>query len=184
MKKIALICLALVLMSSLAFSGAVYDQLEKEAKVAHEGVKEITYDQFMELRSSGEEYVLLDVLGPATYREGHIPGAENFPVRDINKENADQKLNKDSNIVVYCGSFKCMASVKAAKELTKLGYRVLDYKGGLQEWIDKGNELATALCGKCGQIKSSDVCCKADAPKCGKCGLDKGAPGCCKLPKK
>ncbi len=40
-----------------------------------------------------------------------------------------------------------------------------------------------ALCGKCGQVKGSDLCCKAGAEKCGKCGLDKGSPGCCKLPK-
>jgi rhodanese-related sulfurtransferase len=143
MKKMALICMTLVLISSLAFSGEIYDRLLKEDKEAHEGVKEITYGQFMELRSSGEEYVLLDVLGPATYREGHIPGAENFPVMEINKKSAAKRLDKDSNIVVYCGSFNCMASVKAAKELAKSGYRVLDYKGGLREWIDKGNNLET-----------------------------------------
>ena len=40
------------------------------------------------------------------------------------------------------------------------------------------------LCAKCGQVKGSDVCCKADAVKCDKCDLAKGAPGCCKLPKK
>jgi len=40
-----------------------------------------------------------------------------------------------------------------------------------------------ALCGACGQVKGSDLCCKADAEKCGKCGLTKGSPGCCKLPK-
>lgn len=39
-----------------------------------------------------------------------------------------------------------------------------------------------SLCGKCGQIKGSDVCCKADAVKCEKCGLAQGSPGCCKLP--
>jgi hypothetical protein len=36
------------------------------------------------------------------------------------------------------------------------------------------------LCAKCGQVKGSDVCCKADAVKCTKCGKDKGSPGCCK----
>ncbi len=40
-----------------------------------------------------------------------------------------------------------------------------------------------ALCGKCGQVKGSDSCCKADAEKCGACGLVKGSPGCCKMPK-
>ena len=38
------------------------------------------------------------------------------------------------------------------------------------------------LCSKCGQIKGSDLCCKAGQEKCPKCGLAKGSPGCCKLP--
>ena len=45
------------------------------------------------------------------------------------------------------------------------------------------NAATSALCTKCGQIKGTDVCCKAGAEKCAKCGLDKGSPGCCKLPK-
>jgi hypothetical protein len=37
------------------------------------------------------------------------------------------------------------------------------------------------LCFKCGQVKGSDMCCKAGAEKCSKCGLTKGSPGCCRL---
>ncbi len=47
----------------------------------------------------------------------------------------------------------------------------------------KSEKSEKALCGACGQVKGSDLCCKADAEKCGSCGLDKGSPGCCKLPK-
>ena len=44
-------------------------------------------------------------------------------------------------------------------------------------------EIDPALCTGCGQIKGTDLCCKADAEKCAGCGLAKGSPGCCKLPK-
>jgi len=37
------------------------------------------------------------------------------------------------------------------------------------------------LCGGCGQIKGSDVCCVEGAEKCADCGLAKGSPGCCKI---
>ncbi len=37
------------------------------------------------------------------------------------------------------------------------------------------------LCSKCGQVKGSDLCCKAGAEKCSKCGLHKGSPGCCRI---
>ncbi len=52
-----------------------------------------------------------------------------------------------------------------------------------EDTTDKTAVEKVMLCGKCGQIKGTDVCCKADAQKCSKCGLAKGAPGCCKLPK-
>ncbi|MFC1570670.1 rhodanese-like domain-containing protein [Candidatus Omnitrophota bacterium] len=142
MKKILSICLILVMVSAVASAGNVYDKIKKEATVTPEGIREITYDQFIEIKKSKEKYVVLDVLDPESYVDGHIPGAKNLPLGDINKKNAKAKLKKNSNIVVYCASFKCMASVHAAKKLGALGYKnVLDFKGGLKEWKDKGNGL-------------------------------------------
>lgn len=37
------------------------------------------------------------------------------------------------------------------------------------------------LCGKCGQVKGGDQCCKADSQKCAKCGWTKSSPACCKI---
>jgi hypothetical protein len=39
------------------------------------------------------------------------------------------------------------------------------------------------LCGECGQIKGSEVCCQPDAVACSGCTLVKGSPGCCKIEK-
>jgi rhodanese-related sulfurtransferase len=105
-------------------------------------VKEITYEQFQKIRSSGEDYVLLDALPEESYASGHIEGAESFPVDEINAETAAERLSKSDNIIVYCGSFSCAASTKAARKLQSLGYEnVLDYKGGLKDWQERGNEL-------------------------------------------
>lgn len=38
------------------------------------------------------------------------------------------------------------------------------------------------LCGDCGQVKDSDVCCAEDGQQCD-CGFHKGSPACCKLEK-
>ena len=35
----------------------------------------------------------------------------------------------------------CHVSTHAARVLSSLGYTVLDYKGGLEEWQEKGNTL-------------------------------------------
>ncbi len=39
------------------------------------------------------------------------------------------------------------------------------------------------LCGHCGQVKESDLCCIEGAELCEKCGLQAGAPGCCNIEK-
>jgi len=119
---------------------SVFDQVASQAKVKN-GVREITYDQFMKIRKSSEKYVLLDVLSSDSYVKGHIEGAVSFPATTINKKTASGRLSKDAKIIVYCGSFHCGTSTYVAETLIALGYNVLDYKGGLQEWQDKGNSL-------------------------------------------
>jgi rhodanese-related sulfurtransferase len=117
-----------------------FDHIAASATVKN-GIREITYEQFQEIRNSKENYILLDVLTPEHYNAGHIEGALSFPVYDINNDNAAKKLSKDAKIVVYCANFHCSASTNAARELAQLGYDVLDYKGGIKEWKEKGNGL-------------------------------------------
>lgn len=128
--------------------------------------------------------VLLDCNGSKSYASGHIPGAIDF---DTAKADLAQRLPKDKAalVVAYCGGPKCLAYKAGAEAATKLGYtNVKHFSGGISGWKEAGEKIEAAdLCQKCGQIKGSEVCCKADAPKCEKCGLAAGSPGCCKLPK-
>lgn len=121
-------------------ANGVFSHVAGEAAMK-DGVKEISYEQFMSIRNSGEKYKLFDVLDSASYNKGHIEGAVSFPLDTINKTTAQTRLSKDDHIIVYCGSFQCTASTEAAKKLSALGYNVLDYKGGLKEWQDNGNKL-------------------------------------------
>ena len=117
-----------------------FEEIASKATIK-DGVKKMTYDQLVKLRNAGKKYILFDVLQSDSYSNGHIEGAISFPLDIINKVNAKNKIPQDSNFVVYCASFKCPASTVAAKKLSELGYSVLDYKGGLQEWQEKGNGL-------------------------------------------
>lgn len=142
--RILLLVFALIFISSAAFAmcGTCGVGPEKGGEAnMKEGVEEITYERFMNIRKSGEKYVLLDVLSPDSYDKGHIEGAQSFPAETINKATAEKRLSKDDRIIVYCGSFQCAASTEAAKKLSGLGYNVVDYKGGLKEWQEKGNKL-------------------------------------------
>ena len=50
---------------------------------------------------------------------------------------------------------------------------------------DKPPYPAVTLCGNCGQVKGSALCCskKPDQPRCPRCGLFAGSPGCCRIKK-
>jgi len=101
----------------------------------------ITYAQFMRIRNSAEKFVLVDVLSRDDYSTGHIEGAISFPVATITENSALNKIPKGSNVVVYCLGSACHLSVEASCKLSSYGYKVLDYKGGLDEWQEKGNKL-------------------------------------------
>lgn len=85
----------------------------------------------------GDSVQLLDVRTPLEYAEGHIAGALNINVQsDDFQQMAEKELSKDSTILVYCRSGR--RSMNAAEILTKLGYKVINLKGGIIEWREDG----------------------------------------------
>lgn len=85
----------------------------------------------------GDSVQLLDVRTPLEYAEGHIAGALNINVQsDDFQQVAEKELSKDSTILVYCRSGR--RSMNAAEILTKLGYKVINLKGGIIEWREDG----------------------------------------------
>lgn len=85
---------------------------------------------------------LLDVRTPQEYTEGHIDGAINIDIQSDNFQRiAEKELSKDSTVFVYCRSGR--RSLDAAERLTKLGYKVVNLKGGIIEWKDNGLTVTT-----------------------------------------
>lgn len=85
---------------------------------------------------------LLDVRTPREYAEGHIDGALNINVQsDDFQQIAEKELSKDSTILVYCRSGR--RSMDAAEILTRLGYKVINLKGGIIEWKEDGLPVTT-----------------------------------------
>lgn len=85
---------------------------------------------------------LLDVRAPQEYAEGHIDGALNINVQsDDFQRRIEKELSKDSTILVYCRSGR--RSMDAAEILTKLGYKVVNLKGGIIEWKEDGLTVTT-----------------------------------------
>lgn len=80
---------------------------------------------------------LVDVRTPQEYAESHIAGAININVQSEDfRQMVKKDLSKHSVVLVYCRSGK--RSLKAAGILTRLGYKVINLKGGIIEWKDDG----------------------------------------------
>jgi rhodanese-related sulfurtransferase len=101
-------------------------------------------DELKQMLSEGEDFHPIDVLGRDAFREAHIPGSRNLPLADTEFPSKVEELiaGTDEKIVVYCASFDCTASPKAAKALDQAGFtRGWDYEGGIKDWSAAGYPL-------------------------------------------
>ena len=82
----------------------------------------------------------LDTREPADFAAGHIPGALNIPLPELDRR--DPRLAEATRILVYAQGYDSPLSPAAAKKLISLGYQnVYDFRGGAELWKAEGNEL-------------------------------------------
>jgi rhodanese-related sulfurtransferase len=87
-----------------------------------------------------QDFVLLDVRGPALYEKGHVPGALNLPQGKI----VEAKLTAypmETLFVVYCAGPHCNGAHRGALRLARLGRPVKLMIGGVRGWLDEGFQL-------------------------------------------
>jgi rhodanese-related sulfurtransferase len=95
------------------------------------------------LAAGAPDFVLLDVRGPASYAQGHVPGALNLPHGKI-VESRLAAWPADTLFVVYCAGPHCNGASRAAVRLARFGRPVKLMIGGLTGWIDEGFATAAA----------------------------------------
>lgn len=76
--------------------------------------------------------VLLDVRSKMEYAEGHIEGAINVPVTELEYEIEDIIPDKDQTIYLYCRSG--VRTIMAGDVLLNLGYTSVYDMGGIIYW--------------------------------------------------
>ena len=84
-----------------------------------------------------EAFTLIDSRSEASWRQGRLPGAVHMPTAEI----ADRALREvpiDAPVVVYCWGPACNGSTRAAREFSRLGYRVKEMIGGYEYWVREG----------------------------------------------
>ena len=64
----------------------------------------ITQAQLLERMESGEAPALIDVRTPGEFRDGHVPGAINIPLQELDRRLNDLRGYRNTELVLYCES--------------------------------------------------------------------------------
>lgn len=84
-------------------------------------------------RARKGEVVILDVRPNEEYAAGHLKGAMNVTLEELEERLAD--LPKDKTIVAYCRGAYCILSFDAVKTLRDRGYQARRVADGIPEWL-------------------------------------------------
>ncbi len=79
---------------------------------------------------------VLDVRPPEEYASGHLPGAINVPLAELEKQL--DRLQPDQEIVAYCRGPYCVLAYQAVATLREKGFRVRRLRDGYPEWKQAG----------------------------------------------
>jgi ArsR family transcriptional regulator len=84
---------------------------------------------------------VLDIRPPDEYAAGHIPGAVNVALQDLDR--ILPSLAPDTEIVAYCRGPFCIYAHQAVTALRKRGLNARRMDGGLPEWREDGHMVET-----------------------------------------
>lgn len=84
--------------------------------------------------------ILLDVRPPEEFAAGHIPGARNIPLAELQAQL--RHLPAGVDIIAYCRGPYCFLSDEAVALLSKSGRRALRSAEGFPEWKARGWKVA------------------------------------------
>jgi len=103
-----------------------------------------SWDLSVDLKAGLAAIVVIDARSRDAYIAGHIPGAVNFPHREMNRETT-ARLDRNKVYVVYCDGIGCNSSTKGACKLARLGFRTKELLGGLDWWRRDGHPVAVSV---------------------------------------
>lgn len=104
----------------------------------------ITAKELKDKLDNQEKFILLDVRKPVEYAEGHVNGAANVALADL--ESNKKYFPTDIDIVTMCDGSDCQRSQAASEQLTDWGFkRVKNFKGGTKEWKEEAYPVVIGL---------------------------------------
>ena len=86
---------------------------------------------------------VLDVRPPDEFELGHLPGAVNIPLRDLEARLAE--IDPSQEIIAYCRGPYCVLSYEAVAALRTRGFKARRLEDGFPEWRAAGLPVETSL---------------------------------------
>lgn len=111
---------------------------EAPAPEAPAPVRQVDVDGLKADLERGAVPLLVDVRSAAEYAEGHVPGAVNVPLDQL-ESRLGELGSKDQELYVICQSGR--RSMLASATLASKGFRPVNVGGGTGAWIDAGHEV-------------------------------------------
>ncbi len=100
-----------------------------------DGMEPVSREQLVERLRDGLVTVL-DVRPPDEFAMGHVPGAINIPLKELESRLAE--LDRGQEIVAYCRGPYCVLAFEAVAKLRARGFDVRRLEDGLPEWRAAG----------------------------------------------
>ena len=102
---------------------------------ARDELEPISRDELLDRLRCGSATVL-DVRPEDEFQQGHLPGALNIPLSQLERRLAE--LPPDREVVAYCRGPWCVLSFEAVAALRQRGYRARRLEDGFPEWKTSG----------------------------------------------
>ena len=110
---------------------AEVEQIKRRFLAGREGMEPVDREALLKLVREGAVTVL-DVRPAEEFAAGHLPGALNITVADLDSRRGD--LPTDREIVAYCRGPYCVFSFQAVAALRENGFRARRLVDGFPEW--------------------------------------------------
>lgn len=87
--------------------------------------------------------IWLDVRTPQEFAEAFIPGARLIPLQELPARLGELQPLQSKTFIVYCRSGN--RSARATELLRARGFRAVNMRGGILEWLRKGGPVESRL---------------------------------------
>ena len=111
------------------------DRLVNTYLTVRDNLEPVSRDELLERAREGLVTVL-DVRPPEEYAAGHVPGAVNVPLAEL--EQHLEQLNPAEEIVAYCRGPHCLLAFDAVSRLREKGLKARRLEEGFPQWVLAG----------------------------------------------